>query len=231
MFGVDMYIHVACLHGEEKWALLEIVCVMRAPETTKALSPLMVIGRCYLLSLCITGKFMAVFLLLHLLVLLAGDVETNPGPITGESGSISFADARLDHDVRTFLYQNQTETCHLEYSNTTLILWHKLLAEVRTSCPLSSWEWVWFQGKNVRKSSFLSKPPYRRATFSWQPSRQGLILTEVTGLCGNCAESCQNTNIWRNFPQEFWLSMVCHVCLASNQGNVNVNSVGLKMIL
>ena len=73
------------LHGEEKRALLVVVCVIRAPEATQPLSPSMVIGRCYLLSLCVTGKVMAVLFVLHLLLLLAGDVETNPGPITGES--------------------------------------------------------------------------------------------------------------------------------------------------
>ena len=89
---------IAGLHGEEKRALLVRMCAKRAPESTQPLSPSMVIGRCYLLSFCITSKVMAVFLLLHLLVLLAGDVETNPGPITGESVSLCkfAAVARLD---------------------------------------------------------------------------------------------------------------------------------------
>ena len=86
LFGVDIVEDIVGLHGEENRALLVLVCVIRAPETIQALSPSMAIGRCYLLSLCITGQVnMVVFLLLHLLVLLAGDVETNPGPITGES--------------------------------------------------------------------------------------------------------------------------------------------------
>ena len=92
LFRVD----IVGLHVEEKRALLVLVCVKRAPETTQALSPSIVIGRCYLLSLCVTGKVMAVFLVLHLLVLLAGDVETNPGPITGESCISFVAVARLD---------------------------------------------------------------------------------------------------------------------------------------
>ena len=80
---------IAGLHGDEKLALPVLSYVMRAPKTTQALSPSVILfGRCYLLSLCITGKIMAVFLLLHLLVLLAGDVETNPGPLTGESVSM-----------------------------------------------------------------------------------------------------------------------------------------------
>ena len=83
---------IAGLVGEEKRALLVFVCVLRAPESTKAPWPSMVIGRCYLLSLCVTGKVIAGFLLLHLLLLLSGDVETNPGPITGKL--VSFADAR-----------------------------------------------------------------------------------------------------------------------------------------
>ena len=80
-----MLIYIVGLHREDKRALPVLVYVVRAPESTQALSPSMAIGRCYVLSLCITGKVMAVFLLLHLLVLLAGDVETNPGSITGES--------------------------------------------------------------------------------------------------------------------------------------------------
>ena len=100
---------IAGLDGEEKRALLVLMCVLSAPESTKAPSPSMVIGRCYLLSLCVTGKVILGFVLLHLLLLLSGDVETNPGPITGER--VSFADAHFDYltddDTHTFLYQNR----------------------------------------------------------------------------------------------------------------------------
>ena len=83
---------IAAFDGEEGRALLVLVWAIRKPEATKvvleASSPSMILRQCYLLSLYLTGKVMAVFLLLHLLLqmllLLSGDVETNPGPITGE---------------------------------------------------------------------------------------------------------------------------------------------------
>ena len=73
-----------------------------------------------------------------------------------------------NNDMRTFLYQNQMESCHLEYSNITLFDWWMLSAELQMNCPLSSGERIYFQVKSVRKFSLVSKPPYKRETFSWQ---------------------------------------------------------------
>ena len=56
-----------------------LVCVI-----TKAPSLSMVIRRCCLLALFLANKLSASLVLVQLLLLLSGDVETNPGPTTGE---------------------------------------------------------------------------------------------------------------------------------------------------
>ena len=52
--------------------------------TAKAPSLLMIFGRCCLLALFLAKKLLACLVLVQLLLLLSGDVETNPGPTTGE---------------------------------------------------------------------------------------------------------------------------------------------------
>ena len=56
-----------------------LVCVM-----SKAPSLSMVIGRCCLLALFLAKKLLGCLALVQLLLLLSGDVETNPGPTTGK---------------------------------------------------------------------------------------------------------------------------------------------------
>ena len=63
-----------------------LVCVM-----AKAPSLSMVIGRCCLLALFLAKKLLACLVLVQLLLLLSGDVETNPGPTTGELIKILYA--------------------------------------------------------------------------------------------------------------------------------------------